>query len=333
MEDDVIMENCAVIGYGSWATTLVRQITLGGRSVKWHVTNPEVREGILADSRNPKYVRDALLDTSLITLCEDINDAVRGCRYVILGCPSAYLKHALEPLVEPLEGKFIISAIKGIVPDECTTVLEYVHDRYGIPFHELGLISGPTHAEEVSGGRTSYITAVAASEEKALEIKSIIESDNLHVNTSTDIYGIEYAGVLKNIYAIVCGVAAGLGYGDNFTAVLVSAAAAEMKHFLDVGYPAGRIATDRAYLGDLLVTCYSSYSRNRRLGLLIGRGCSVKSALNEMTMVAEGYYSTRLIQEIKSAKGIDMPLADLAYKILYKGASPRREMKALACLL
>lgn len=327
------MESCAVIGYGSWATTLVRQITRGGRQVKWLVTNPEVREGILSDSRNPKYVRDAVLDTSLITLCEDINETVRGCRYVLLGCPSAFLKTVLEPLVEPLDGKLIISAIKGIVPDEYTTVLEHIHNRYGIPFSELGLVSGPTHAEEVSSDRVSYITAAAASEAKAAEIKALIESDTLHVNTSVDIYGIEYAGVLKNIYAIVCGIASGLGYGDNFTAVLVSAAAAEMKSFLNLSYPFDRKTTSRAYIGDLLVTCYSNYSRNRRLGLLIGRGCTVKSALNEMTMVAEGYYSTRLIQEIKAAKGIEMPLADLAYNILYKGASPRREMKALSDVL
>jgi len=327
------MESCAVIGYGSWATTLVRQITFGGRPVRWLVTNPEVREGILADRRNPKYVREAELNLELITLCEDVNDTVRGSSYVLLCCPSAFLKKNLEPLTEPLEGKMVISAIKGIVPDECVTVLEYIHDKYSVSSRELGLVSGPTHAEEVSCGKVSYITAVGASQEKAEEIKTIIESSHLHVETSTDIYGIEYAGVLKNIYAVVCGIATGLGYGDNFLAVLVSAAAAEMKDFLNQIFPYERKTTSRAYLADLLVTCYSNYSRNRRLGQLIGRGCTVKSALNEMTMIAEGYFSTRLIQRINSSKGISMPIADTAYNILYRNASPRQEMKKISELL
>ena len=322
-------EKVAVIGYGSWATALVRQMVHNGVRVCWLVTNPEVREGLETDGRNPKYIRDAELDMNFITLYDDINEAVADCPYVLLACPSAFLKKTLEPLSVSLEGRFVISAIKGIVPDEYVTPLEYIHDHYGLPFGELGLVSGPSHAEEVSNDCVTYVSAVASTPELAQKIKELFGSRTLKIDTSTDIYGVEYAGVLKNIYAIVCGIAAGLGYGDNFLAVLVAESTAEMKRFLSQSYPYRRHVANKAYLGDLLVTCYSNYSRNRRLGVLIGRGCSVKSALNEMTMVSEGYYSARLIQKIKEEKHIDMPIVDLACKILYEGASPRRTMASL----
>lgn len=324
------MKDCAVIGYGSWATTLVRQLALNSVQVNWLVTNPEVREGLLADGHNPKYVRDAEIDMSFVKLSEDINEVVENSFYVLLACPSAYLKKVLEPLAVPMKDKFIISAIKGIVPDECLTVLEYVHDRYSLSWRQLGLISGPTHAEEVSCGHVSYITAAGASEETAAEIAELFKGGNLRVDVSKDIYGIEYAGVLKNIYAIMAGVASGLGYGDNFLAVLVAQAAAEMKMFMEKSYPFDRDVTSRAYLGDLLVTCYSNFSRNRRLGLLIGKGCTVKSALNEMTMIAEGYFSANLIMSVCKRFNIDMPIVAVAYDILYKNASPRRSVAALS---
>ena len=323
------MGKCAVIGYGSWATTLVRQIALGGTSVRWLVTNPDVREGLLCEGRNPKYVPDALIDMKFVELSEDVNDTVRGCDIVLLACPSAYLKTVLEPLTEPLGDKLVVSAIKGIVPDECVTVLEYIKMRYGTHFSNMGVLSGPTHAEEVSKDGISYICAAAGTEETALQIKSLVESKSLIVSTSTDIYGLEYAGVLKNIYAIAAGLATGLGYGDNFLAVLVSACSAEMKRFLHESYPFPRHTNSKEYLGDLLVTCYSTYSRNRRLGQLIGKGCSVKSALNEMTMVAEGYFSARLIRKVVEEKGLQMPIADFVYSVLYGGARPRTAMKAL----
>lgn len=320
----------AVIGYGSWATALVRQAAANGVEVRWLVTNQEVREGLEADGRNPKYVRDAELDMSHIQLFTDINECVGDSKFILMACPSAYLKTTISELKVPISDRFIISAIKGIVPDECVTPLEYIHDVYGVHWRTLGLISGPSHAEEVSSDCTTYVSAVASSEEMAQDIKELFSSKTLIIDTSTDIYGVEYAGVLKNIYAIVCGIAAGLGYGDNFRAVLVSESCAEMKKFLSQSYPYARHVANKTYLGDLLVTCYSNYSRNRRLGQLIGKGCTVKSALNEMTMVSEGYFSARLIQKIKTEKNIDMPIVDLACKILYEGASPRRSMAELA---
>ena len=335
MEENKSLSKCAVIGYGSWATTLVGCLTSAGHAVNWLITNPEVAAGVLEVNRNPKYVSDLQLDLSLITVSDDINDVVADCELVLLACPSAFLKKNLEPLTEPLEDKFIISAIKGIVPDELVTVLEYMHNVYGLPFRRMGVISGPSHAEEVSRGRLSYLTAAAADDEAGERIASLFRGPSLRVDTSKDIYGIEYAAVLKNIYAIASGLATGLGYGDNFLAVLIAGCAAEMKRFLDYTYPAKdeRNVMDRAYLGDLLVTCYSSYSRNRRLGQLIGRGCTVKSAINEMTMIAEGYYGADCIDKSERRAGLSLPIADMVYDVLYRKASPRRAMASLAATL
>jgi len=324
------MSCCAVIGYGSWATALVRQMTMNKVRVKWLVTNPEVADGILAEGRNPKYVREVDLNTDFISVFDNIDETVRDSEFVLLACPSAYLKQTIAPLSESLEGKYIISAIKGIVPDECVTPLEYIHGRFDLPFHNLGLISGPTHAEEVSCGAVSYICAAGSSDEYAEAIKNLFSTTSLKVEVSNDIYGIEYAAILKNIYAVVCGIATGLGYGDNFKAVLVAQAAWETKNFLDKSYPFDRDTLSKPYLGDLIVTCYSDYSRNRRLGQLIGKGCTVKSALNEMTMVAEGYYSAKLIRKIITQKGISMPIVELAYSILYENASPRKSIASLS---
>lgn len=324
---------CAVIGYGSWATTIVGVLTHNGRHVNWHVRNREVLEGIAEDGHNPKYVRDMELDTSLLTLSDDINLIVRESDLVILCTPSAYLKDYLEELTEPLSGKIVFSAIKGIIPGEYVTILEYLRDHYGVPMEQLGLISGPTHAEEVSRGRLSYLTAAGGSEENNKTFAEMLANKNLIINTSTDLLGIEYAAILKNIYAIASGIASGLGYGDNFLAVLISRCVQEMKHFLMEAFPCERNITERAYLGDLLVTCYSQFSRNRRFGSLIGRGFSVKSAMNEMTMIAEGYFAANCIKKVNVGKGIDMPVADMVYKVLYEDARPRRAMNELSKLL
>ena len=327
------IKECAVIGYGSWATTIVGQLTKKGTTVHWLITNPEVAEGVAADGHNPKYVSDLELDRSLLKVSDSIDEVVADCEFVILACPSAFLKSVLKPLTVSLEDKYIISAIKGIVPDELNTVLEYVHETYGLPFSRLGVISGPSHAEEVSRGRLSYLTAAGTDGQTNSRIAGMLSGDSLLIDTSTDIYGIEYAAVLKNIYAIASGLAAGLGYGDNFIAVLIAACAAEMDMFLSRTYPYERRTSGRAYLGDLLVTCYSNYSRNRRLGQLIGRGCTVKSAINEMTMVAEGYYGASCIHHSDRRKDIVMPVADMVYRVLYENASPRRSMAALAHIL
>ena len=323
----------AVIGHGSWATALVRQLTQGGERVGWYVRNGEVLESLRSEGRNSRYLSDTEFDRSRIAPSGDLDAVVRGAEVIILATPSAYLKEFLAPLRTPLRDKFIVSAIKGIVPGDYQTVVEYMHDRYELSYKQIGLISGPSHAEEVSRGRLSYLTVVCTDGENARALGNRLASESLAISYSTDLYGIEYAAILKNIYAIAVGMAVGLGYGDNFLAVLIANCARELTRFLEESYPAPRDTQASAYLGDLLVTCYSVYSRNRRLGLLIGHGCTVKSALNEMTMVAEGYFAADCIRHINFRHKVDMPIAEMVYKVLYERASARRSMKELTLKL
>lgn len=323
----------AVIGHGSWATALVRQLTQGGERVGWYVRNGEVLESLRSEGRNSRYLSDTEFDRSRIAPSGDLDAVVRGAEVIILATPSAYLKEFLTPLRTPLRDKFIVSAIKGIVPGDYQTVVEYMHDRYELSYKQIGLISGPSHAEEVSRGRLSYLTVVCTDGENARALGNRLASESLAISYSTDLYGIEYAAILKNIYAIAVGMAAGLGYGDNFLAVLIANCARELTRFLEESYPAPRDTQASAYLGDLLVTCYSTYSRNRRLGLLIGHGCTVRSALNEMTMVAEGYFAADCIRHINFRHRIEMPIAEMVYRVLYEGASARRSMKELTTKL
>lgn len=318
-----------VIGYGSWATALVYTLQRNGQSIWWHIRNQEVLESIQSEGRNAKYLNDIEFDRSLINATPDLNEVVGHSDIIIVAAPSAYLKDFLKDLTVPLDDKFILSATKGIIPDGYKTITEYFRDTYGLGYDHLGLISGPSHAEEVSRNKLSYLTVACTDKENGELIGSRFATANMKIRYSADIYGIEYAGILKNIYALAGGLAVGLGYGDNFRAVLTAAGASEMTRFIQESYPFERNTMESAYLGDLLVTSYSSFSRNRRLGQLIGHGCTVKSALNEMTMIAEGYFAAECIKHINERHGVDMPIADMVYDVLYKRANPRRRMKEL----
>lgn len=324
---------CGMIGYGSWATALVHTLQKNRQSIWWHIRNPEVLESIQTEGRNAKYLNDVEFDKELINATADINEVVRNSDIIIIAAPSAYLKDFLKDLTEPLDGKFILSATKGIIPDDYKTITEFFRDTYGLSYDHLGLISGPSHAEEVSRDRLSYLTVAATDEENGKVIGSKFATPNLQIRYSQDIYGIEYAGILKNIYALAGGLAAGLGYGDNFRAVLTAAGAQEMTRFINESYPFERYTMQSAYLGDLLVTSYSTFSRNRRLGQLIGHGNTVKSALNEMTMIAEGYFAAECIKHINERHNVHMPIADMVYDVLYRRANPRRRMKELTTQL
>ena len=331
----IISDNkrCGVIGYGSWATALVHTLERNKIEIWWHIRNEEILESMETEGRNAKYLSDVEFDTSLITATSDINEVVRNCEIILIAAPSAFLAYILAELDEPLENKFILSATKGIIEEEYTTITEYFKNKYGLHYTNLGLISGPSHAEEVSRDKLSYLTVACKSEENAKFIGEMFKSKDLKVAHSQDIYGIEYAAILKNIYALAGGLAAGLGYGDNFRAVLAAACARELTKFVNESFPFERDTMNAAYLGDLLVTSYSTFSRNRRLGQLIGHGCTVKSALNEMTMVAEGYYAAACIKKINEKHNIDMPIADMVYDVLYRRCSPRKRMKELTELL
>ncbi len=319
----------AVIGYGSWATALVKIILRNERSLRWYVPNPEVRRHIEEYGTNPKYLSDVSFSQRMPELSDDIDHVVRHSDIIVLATPSAFLKRTLEPLSESLADKFVISAIKGIVTPEHITVAEYIGRAYGVPTAQTGILTGPCHAEEVALERLSYLTMVCASHDNAARLAGCIESDFIKVSCSEDIYGVEYATVMKNIYAIAVGIAVGLGYGDNFLAVLISNANTEMDRFLAGAFPFGRNVSASAYLGDLLVTCYSQFSRNRTLGVMVGRGYSVPAAQAEMKMVAEGYYAAECIVQINNGLGFDIPIIAMVHNILYKGASPRAEMQNL----
>ena len=324
---------CAVIGYGSWATALVKVLTERSVEVGWYVRNSEVLESLLSEGRNTRYLSDVEFDTTRIRPSDDLNKVVEEADILIMAAPSAYLKSFLAPLTVSLKDKFIVSAVKGIIPEDWKTIVEYLCETYDLSLGQVGIVTGPSHAEEVALERLSYLTVVCTEHENALKLGEHFVTNYVKLSYSTDLYGVEYASVLKNIYALAVGIAAGLGYGDNFLAVLISNCAMEMSRFLNESAPDERNTLASAYLGDLLVTCYSVYSRNRRLGNLIGRGCSVKSALNEMTMVAEGYFAADCIRYVNRTHQIEMPIAEMVYQVLYKGASARKSMKNLTSKL
>lgn len=324
---------CGVIGYGSWATALVHTLENNKKEVWWHVTNEEILESLKEEGHNAKYLSDIDFDMNLIHATSDIDEVIRECEIVLVAAPSAFLKKILSAVTVSFENKFILSATKGIIQDDFVTITEYFNQCLGIPYSNLGVISGPSHAEEVSRDKLSYLTVACKDRENAELIGQMFNTKSVMISYSEDIYGIEYAGILKNIYALAGGLAYGLGYGDNFRAVLTAASAKELTRFINESYPFERDTTDAAYLGDLLVTSYSSFSRNRRLGQLIGHGCTVKSALNEMTMVAEGYYASACIKKINERHGVEMPIADMVYNVLYCRANPRKSLLALTKLL
>jgi len=323
----------AVIGYGSWATAIVKILLENTPRVGWFILEPKDLEYLRSHHTNPYYLRDVHFDTSRLYLSDNINTVVEGADVVIVCVPSAYVKTHMAGLTVPLSEKFVVSAVKGIIPGDHLTLGEYLNRRHGVPFDRIGIVTGPCHAEEVALERLSYLTMVCKQDANARALGELFSTEYIRVSYSNDIYGAEYAAVLKNIYAIAVGIAVGLGYGDNFNAVLISNAAAEMSRFVERSFPGDRHITDSAYLGDLLVTCYSQFSRNRTFGAMVGKGYSVRSAQAEMRMVAEGHYGSKGIEFINRKLKIDMPIADAVYDILYKGAPPRERMEALTLIL
>ncbi len=321
---------CAVIGYGSWGTAIIKILSGNGNKVGWHISNETVAEGVASDSCNPKYLRDAELKTENITIYRDINEAVSNHQIIILATPSAFLADLLSGLTVSLSDKLVISAIKGIIPQSHTTVVDFMHNTYNIPFNQIGAVTGPCHAEEVALKHLSYLTIVCPEIDSAHQLGAMFDCKYIKLSYSTDLNGVEYATILKNIYAIAVGIAVGQGHGDNFIAVLIANCAREMNNFVRCRYPEERDTRESAYLGDLLVTCYSQYSRNRRLGTLLGRGFTIKSALNEMTMVAEGYYASQCINFIKREDDAPMPIADMVYEVVHNRASVRKAVAKLS---
>ena len=325
---------CAVLGYGSWATAIVKTLTVNHHHVDWLVLNDDIRESLQMRSRNPKYLPWCYIDQEFITPSNDINAVVRDADIVFLAMPSAFFKKFLEPLTVSLRDKIVVSAVKGIIPGDYLTIVEHMNRYFDVPMERLAVVTGPSHAEEVGQCQLSYLTVASESEDTAKSVREVLANDFFRCSLSNDVLGVEAAAIMKNIYALAVGMAVGLRYGDNFLAVLIAGCANEMKRFIDAAVPlADRDINTAAYMGDLLVTCYSPLSRNRRLGTLLGKGCSVKSALNEMTMVAEGYYAADCIRLSSMRRCFYMPIADKVWEVLYEGVSARESMQALTQIL
>jgi glycerol-3-phosphate dehydrogenase (NAD(P)+) len=320
----------AMIGNGSWATALTKLLLNHEDLLYWFVRDESMIAYIQRYRHNPQFIRSAVLDPARLEMSADINKVVAPADVVVICIPSAFVAGELDKLTVSLEDKFIVSAVKGIIPEGNLTVAEYFNQRYHVPFDNIGVLSGPSHAEEVAVERLTYLTFACKKKENAGTLASHFACNYVKTRLSNDIYGMEYAAILKNIYAVATGIAHALGYGDNFLSVLVTNAFREMKAFLNNSYHSNsRDTTHSPYLGDLLVTCYSQFSRNRTFGAMIGKGYSVTSAQAEMNMIAEGYYASKCIYEINKKYAIKMPIADAVYHILYENASPASEIQQL----
>ncbi len=318
-----------LVGSGSWATAIAKIVMENCGALNWYMRSKDAIGEFRRLGHNPSYLTMAKFNTDTINFSNDINDVVAASDTVIFVTPSPYLKVNLKKLKRPLTDKLVVTAIKGIVPDEDLVVTEYFRQIYNVPDNQLAVISGPSHAEEVALGRLTYLTIGCIDPQTGRALADFLASPYIKTSISTDVVGIEYATVLKNVYAIAAGICKGLGYGDNFQAVLISNAIKEMNRFLKAVYPIARDVDATAYLGDLLVTGYSNFSRNRVFGTMIGKGYSVKSAQIEMEMVAEGYYGTNCLYLINRQFGVNMPILYAIYDILYNHISPALEISLL----
>jgi glycerol-3-phosphate dehydrogenase (NAD(P)+) len=319
----------AVIGGGSWATAIAKMLCVNLPEISWYMRNEAAIEHIKTYKHNPNYLSSVEFDNNKLKLTNDINEAVAYADYIIFAIPSAFLNGELEKLTVSLKDKIIFSAIKGIVPETSLIVGEHFHYKYDIPYYNIGVITGPCHAEEVALERLSYLTIACGDPDKASVVAKNLSGNYIKAKITDDIIGTEYAAMLKNIYAVAAGIAHGLGYGDNFQSVIMSNAIREMKKFIKKVHKMKRNINDSAYLGDLLVTGYSVFSRNRMFGNMIGKGYTVKSAQMEMSMVAEGYYAVKSAYKLNQGYGAKTPIIDAVYAILYEGKEAKAVFKKL----
>lgn len=322
-----------MVGSGSWATAVVKMLgdNVVDKEVFWWIRKQEDLEHVQTYGHNPSYLSAVQLNVKSENLFTDAKTVIENADIVILNTPSAYLKQALQGVdASDFEGKIVVSAIKGIIPDENLIVGEYLNKVYQIPIENIVVIGGPCHAEEVSAEKLSYLTLASKNSEHAQLLAQLLETRYIKTIISSDVFGVEYGAVLKNIYAMAGGICHGLGFGDNFLAVLISNAIREMERcVLAIDPEEERDINDSVYLGDLLVTAYSQFSRNRTFGHMIGKGYTVQSAQLEMNMVAEGYYASACIQKIIQRYGLDMPICDTVYQVLYNRKSAAVEVNKL----
>lgn len=325
----------AVMGGGSWATALTKLLLANDRNEKimWYMRRDDRIAEFLKTGHNPAYLSDVRFDTSRIDFSSDINKVCNEADTLLLAMPSPYMKEHLKKITVDISDKYIVTAIKGIVPDENVVITEYLRDFYKVKHENILVVSGACHAEEVALERMSYLTVGSSNEELSRIFGEHLNGPKMKTVISKDVIGIEYGAVLKNVYAIASGILHGMKSGDNFQAMMVSNAIKETERFLQKVNPCERNICDSVYLGDLLVTCYSKFSRNHNFGSMVGKGYSVKSAMMEMEMVVEGYYGTKCIYEINKKYGVYMPILDGVYSILYNRESPAVAIERIATQL
>jgi glycerol-3-phosphate dehydrogenase (NAD(P)+) len=321
----------AVIGGGSWATALVKILSENQVKIKWWIRRKADVDFIRKYNHNPSYLTDVAINPRKVKTYNKMSEALNGVEYIILAIPAAFIPVTLKDLNKKhFEGKKVVSAIKGMIPEENLLVTDWITREFNLPIGQTCVIAGPCHAEEVALEKQSYLTIASPNIDVAKSFANLLNCRFLQANAIADLYGVEYCAVIKNIIAIACGITRGLGFGDNFQAVLVSNAMQEIKIFLDEIYPKeNRDLNNSGYLGDLLVTAYSQFSRNRTFGNMIGRGYSVKSAQMEMNMIAEGYYAVRSIYLIAKQHQIKLPIINAVYHIVYEKTNPLVEMNTL----
>ena len=323
-----------VLGSGSWATAVSKLLLEQTDKICWYVREPEIRRSLSTHGRNRRYLGEVSFDPSRLILCREAQEVVEQCDTVYLIIPTAFLHGVMQTIdVDSMRQCNWVSGIKGFVPETDEIVTDYLQHVYQIPAQHLAVISGPTHAEEVARERLTFITAASFNPNLANHVRQQIRCRYTNVSVSNDIRGIQYATALKNIYAVAAGIVTGMGYGDNLLAVMVSNAIAEMHNFLTTLLPSNQLTIRSPqqlipYVGDLLVTCYSQFSRNRTFGAMIGRGYSVKSAQLEMSMIAEGYYAVNSLEKIRTSLNLDMTVAQSVYQVLYQNAKPEVLIRA-----
>ncbi len=320
----------AIMGGGSWATAIAKILLSTEDSINWFIRREDRIKDFQRLGHNPAYLTSVQFDVNRINFYSDINEVVKESEVLVFVTPSPYFKAHMEKLKVKLSDRFIVSAIKGIVPEDNLLMSEYFHRYYGVPEENICVLAGPCHAEEVALERLSYLTIGCKDADNARSFARKMNNRFVKTSVSTDVAGIEFGSVLKNVYAIAAGICNGMKYGDNFMAVLMSNALNEMMRFINTARPMeARVINDSVYLGDMLVTCYSRFSRNRVFGTMIGKGYSVKAAQLEMEMIAEGYYGTKCMKELNERYHVDMPILNAIYNILYEKVSPQMEIKLL----
>lgn len=326
----------AVIGGGSWATATVKILSdnLIEKNVYWWMRDENAITHIQNYRHHPNYLSAIEIKLSAANISSNLSEIVKNADYLLLNIPAAFLKQTLADIsAEDMKAKKVISAIKGIIPEDNLIIADFLHQKKQIPYKDILVVTGPCHAEEVSLEKLSYLTVAGLDEQLVSTFASFLNTRYIKTNLSDDIFGTEYAAVLKNIYAVASGICHAVGFGDNFQAVLISNAIREIKRFVNVAHPIQRDINESAYLGDLLVTAYSQFSRNRTFGHMIGKGYSVKAAQLEMNMIAEGYFAVNSMHHINQQYQVDMPICEAVYQIIYEKASPIQIMQQLTTKL